>query len=183
VEHRPDRELEARLGPFVANDGQALAVGAPVGHRHVLEELAGRSPGEGDAGQGPRDAAEIGAAQDDGHLTGRGDAGNVALRQLQRSNLRAPQPCGEEPVVAPLHDRTVDDRLAVRCEARFRDAAAAERDLLEYGLGLPRSAQEHAGEGESAAEHDPGDEEHERTARSRTDPPVFARRAARAGGQ
>jgi hypothetical protein len=133
---RSDRKLETVFPLHAANDREPLPVRGPV--RARIRNTHDHFPGgpTGERGQRERPSAQL-LAKEDRHLTGRGDRQDIGPGKVEGSRLgvvgtgrvhsqRFVQPPG-----------AIDDRLAVRSEARVGDRAAAEGQAVE-GRGLCR---------------------------------------------
>ena len=148
IEHLPDRKFEplpslqplihcrrgaaGRSRVFDSGHGESAPVRGPVGREDVLGHVARRASGKGDAGQGARrHPLQVHAAGQHRQLPRGGDGRDGALGHVERTRFRAFHARGEHPAGFPFPRGAVDDRVAVRGEARGVDDAAPERELLE----------------------------------------------------
>ena len=123
-----------------AHHREATSVGAPVGLAHVVEDLAGRAPAHGHAGQRAA-AAGPGRLQRDGHLAGRARPGQQrVLADPSERESGLPGCVGEDLRGPALPPGAVDDRPSVGREARGLDGAAPEGQRLERGDGRVRAS-------------------------------------------
>ena len=127
------REFEPALAALGPHDREVLAVGRPVGVLDVLEELAGRAPGRAHAREraGARERRVEVGLEDDGHLSRRGDGGDVGARNSERPRLRAFGPADVDLGRLSVPGGGRQDRLPVGAEARAPDGALAEGELSE----------------------------------------------------
>ena len=133
VEDLAHRELDARLPADVADDEEALPVRRPSRRPGCPPpRRAGAPPVSAARASVPRHTPGWFDRQStrDRHLARRRDPQQVRARQLQRERVRAARVLQEQLQGAVVPGGAVDDRLAVRGEARGADRAAAERDLL-----------------------------------------------------
>ena len=132
-ERRPHRVLDPALPGDPADDGEARALGPPVGPLHVLEDLPRRPAEQRRLGHDPRpdEAPRPVAVEREGHLARRGDGEDLRLRQREGARLRALGPGREQPAGLSFPGRAVDHGLAVGGEARREDRPAAEGEPLE----------------------------------------------------
>ena len=148
-------ELEVAVTP--ADDRQLATVRRPVGVADAVEDGPHGASGERD----PRERAEPQRAmlsrggQEHGQLRPRGHREEGRRRESQRDRGGVFQPPGEDLRRLPVPQGAVDDRAAVRREARAEYGAAAERELREPRLRmLPEGARRRRTEGESEEKGD-----------------------------
>src|SRR5262249_55417406 len=134
VEGLPNRELQTAAAIDVADDGEAVAVRRPIRPLHVLEHVAGRTAARDaharECATGLERTHGMAAAGTRHRAVAR-DAQDVRPRKTDRARLRAPGPADEDLDGPSLPRGSVQDRLAVRREAREGDRAPPERELME----------------------------------------------------
>src|SRR5271154_3101135 len=127
-----DRIFESVLATYVANDGEVLAIGRPVGPLHPLEDVARVATVDGH----PSQSAGLGVGPGGGRfgeqsdVAGRRDAHQLLAVTIEGTRLRALGAGDEELGGLTLPGRAVDHRLAIRGESRGADRAATEGELL-----------------------------------------------------
>ncbi len=86
----PDRILQAVLDPDVADDGEALPVGAPVGELDVVQDVARGAARDRDASQAarPHERVLLAAIQRDRHLAGLRDRQDLGCAEPERAATR-----------------------------------------------------------------------------------------------
>ena len=129
-----ERRLDAKRAVAADDRREVRAVGRPIGLQHLLGHFARRAAGERDAGE-RAEAGQAIAAEQDGELRRFRDRQDVGILHAERPRLGA-LPVGDENlgrIAVPR--RAVDDRIAVRTEARRAHFAAAERHAMKDDLG------------------------------------------------
>ena len=111
---------------------------------HGLEDLAGRSAGQRHPRESPDGfvAEQVVAIEGDRELAARRDREKSAPAEAERARLGAVGPRREDLEGAPVPGRSVDDRLAIRSEARGSDRSARESQPLEARRAVGAGARE-----------------------------------------
>src|SRR6266545_5555286 len=136
VKRLADRKLEPVAARGVADDGELLTVGRPVGPLHVFEDLPRRhAPGDARRGEpSGTDEREKGApVEGDGHLAGGRNGKELGGGETRGTGLRALEPPEEDLHGLAVPGGRVDHRLTVGREARRVDFAASEGELTKGG--------------------------------------------------
>ncbi len=125
-EDLPDRVLEAARVAGESHHRQSLAVGRPVGVLDVFEDFSGRAAGERHARERPGglEAEQMPAVERERQLALRRHGEKIGAGEAEGARLGAVGSRGEDLHGPALPRRAVDDRLAVRREARTVDRAA-----------------------------------------------------------
>src|SRR6266508_1260946 len=135
VEHLSDRELESASSLRFPNDREGT-VGTPVGPPHVLQDLPrSRSARDADPGESsrPHEGLEDAGVQREGHLSRAGDRQDLGTGDAEGTRFGRFGATHEDLDRFAVPRRCVEDRLAVRCEARRYDLAPPEGQLVKRG--------------------------------------------------
>src|SRR5262249_17643969 len=135
VEDFPDRVFQPVPPVGSPNHRHILAVRSPIRRADVLEKVARRASGDWRARERPPRGPAVGPPEivDDQHLAGPGDGAELGALRIQVEAYRAGavQSLREELAGISVKVCAVSNSLTVRCEARDRDEAAAERQPCE----------------------------------------------------
>ncbi len=165
VEDLSDRVLEAVFSFDFPDDRETRAVGGPVRLADVLDNLPRRSASQRHPRERAREESMVDPlrSREKQKLSLRRDGQQMGRGKSERPRLRVFGPDREELRNVPLEGRAVDDRLAVRSEARDEDdlwleglSGEGHRRLFLPGMGeAPGDVGNRQGEENERRDHDP----------------------------
>ena len=128
-----ERRLDAERAVAAEDRGDVRAVGRPIGLQHLLGHFARRAAGERNASQRAEAGQSI-AAEQDGQLGRFRNGQDVGILHAERPRLRTLPVRDENLGWIAVPRGAVDNRIAIRPEARRTYFAAPERHAMEDDL-------------------------------------------------